>query len=113
MTREATKTQEGVTLDYTASGSDISAGEVVVIGDVIGVAVADIDDGDEGALFVEGVFQITAEAGTAWSVGDQLYWDDANSEFTKTASTHNKAGIAAASKGSAATTGYVKLNVNG
>jgi predicted RecA/RadA family phage recombinase len=66
---------EGRSIDYTPSGSSLSAGDVVVVGDFIGVAADDIADGQTGALLVEGVFKMPAPGDTAFSAGDTVDWD--------------------------------------
>jgi len=71
------------TVEYTASGSDISADDVVVLGGVdgkkctVGVAMKDIADGDteEGAIAVSGVFQFTAVSASVITAGQAVNWD--------------------------------------
>lgn len=50
----STTVQDGKFLDYTA-GADISAGDVVVIGSIVGVAPRPIANGASGVVQVEGV----------------------------------------------------------
>ena len=58
-------------------GAAVAAGDVVVQGDLIGVANADIPANTLGALAVEGVFDFpkATGVGTAISVGSIVYWD--------------------------------------
>ena len=72
---------EGDAIDHTP-GSDITAGDVVVQGELVGVAKKDIKSGDLGALAVKGVFDFPKEAGggVTFSTGDKGYWDDGNDE---------------------------------
>ncbi len=74
---------EGERIDYTPA-ADVAAGEVVVQGDLVGVATRDIQAGRLGALAVEGVFDFpkSTGAGTAISAGAAVYWDDANDVAT-------------------------------
>lgn len=106
-----TYVRDGKTLTYTNSSSTaIASGDVVLMGNTVGVAIADIPaTSGTGAVQIEGVFTLAAAAG-AWVQGDNLYWDASASKFTKTASGNTLAGIAADTKASAATTGNVKLN---
>lgn len=69
----------GEAVDYTP-GADVAAGDVVVQGDLIGVAKRDIKTGVLGALAVVGVFDFPKEAGggVTFSYGDLAYWDDTN-----------------------------------
>lgn len=67
--------QEGKTIDYpNSSGSDIAAGDVVVAGVRVGVAMADIVDGTTGAIAVEEVFGLP-KAAEALTIGALVYWD--------------------------------------
>lgn len=73
--------QEGDYLDYTP-GSAVSAGDVVVQGDLIGIAKGDIAANKLGALAVTGVFDFPKATGasTAISAGASVYWDVADEE---------------------------------
>lgn len=68
--------QEGSAVDYTP-GSDVSAGDVVVQGNLLGVAKRDIKSGELGALAVAGLFDFPKATGasTAIGVGVDVYWD--------------------------------------
>lgn len=75
---------EGDVLTHTnASGADISVDDVVPMGDCVGVALADIDNGDDGSVGVEGVFTAPKVSGTAWSQGDKLDYDLSELAFDK------------------------------
>ena len=68
-------------VDYTPSGADVSAGDVVVQGELVGIAERAIEDGVKGALAVTGVFDVEREASTAFTAGDEVWWDaDGTSE---------------------------------
>lgn len=74
--------QEGQTLNYAnASGSTISAGSVVVIGNQIGVAVNDIADGASGPLAMEGVFSLPKVSGAVIAQGEDVAWDVSAGKF--------------------------------
>jgi len=70
---------DGKNIDYTP-GADVSAGDVVVQGDLIGISKVDIASGSLGALAVTGVFDVpkTAGVGEAIDVGLKVYWDVAD-----------------------------------
>lgn len=70
---------EGKAIDYTP-GADVSAGDVVVQGDLVGIAKLDIASGNLGALAVTGVFDVpkTAGVGEAIGAGAKVYWDVAD-----------------------------------
>lgn len=106
--------QPGTILTHAnGSGSDIAAGDVVVIGDTVAVALVDIPDGESGAISLEGVHELPKDAGTAWEQGDKLDWDASEDAFGKgiTAASGDVIGcaIAAADAASAGTVGEVKL----
>ena len=67
---------DGNSIDYTP-GSAVSAGDVVVQGDLIGVAKLNIVASALGALAVAGVFDFpkTAGSGEAITAGAKVYWD--------------------------------------
>ncbi|MCC7350210.1 MAG: DUF2190 family protein [Phycisphaerales bacterium] len=69
--------QDGDSIDYTPPAASFAAGDVVVQGNLVGVAKRDIPIGTLGALAVTGVFLIPKFTGVAFSVGDSVYWDTA------------------------------------
>ena len=76
-TYQARFVQEGDSIDYTPVGA-VSAGDVVVQGQLIGIATQDIGAGVQGALAAKGVFDLpkTAGSGTAITAGAKVYWDE-------------------------------------
>jgi predicted RecA/RadA family phage recombinase len=70
---------DGNTIDYTP-GADVSAGDVIVQGELVGVAKLDIATGTLGALAVMGVFDVPKAAGVgeAIAAGAKVYWDVAD-----------------------------------
>lgn len=66
--------QQGGTIRYTA-GSDIASGAVVVAGILVGVAIADIASGAQGAVQIEGVFELPKATGGALTQGAPVIWD--------------------------------------
>jgi len=72
---------DGKSIDYTP-GSAVSAGDVVVQGELVGVAKLDIAASALGALAVEGVFDFPKATGasTAITAGANVYWDVADTE---------------------------------
>jgi predicted RecA/RadA family phage recombinase len=73
------KVQTGDVLNWTnASGSDVSSGDPIVIGNVPAVALVDIDNGDSGSVNRVGVFDLEVEGADdagdiAVAIGDRLY----------------------------------------
>jgi len=72
---------DGKSIDYTPS-SDVTAGDVVVQGELVGVAKLDIAADALGALAVTGVFDFpkATGGGSAIGAGANVYWDVADGE---------------------------------
>lgn len=102
--------QEGKSLNYTPSGSDVASGDFVLIGAIGGVAKTDIADGKTGAVHVCGVFSVPKASG-AVTQGAKLYWDSTNSVLTTTASGNTIVGVAAEAAASGDANVRILLNV--
>ena len=71
--------QKGESLNYRNEGSElIRYGEVVVLEERIGVA------GILGTVGVSGVYEMPAETGIAFQMGQTLWWDTENKRLTAT-----------------------------
>jgi len=72
---------DGNSIDYTpaSGGADVASGDVVVQGDLIGIAKFDIAAGVLGALAVTGVFDVAKATGASEAIGAgvKVYWDEA------------------------------------
>ena len=81
---------EGESIDHTP-GAAVAAGDVVVQGELVGVAKVDIPANALGALAVAGVFDFpkATGVGTAITSGSTVYWDEAAKEAT----TNSAAGV--------------------
>lgn len=66
--------QRGDVVTYTA-GADIAAGDVVVMGHTIGVALVDIANGATGSVAIEGVFTVPKVSAAVFAVGEKLIFD--------------------------------------
>lgn len=73
--------QRGSVWDYTPSGSSVSSGDVVVMGAVLGVALADIADGATGAVQVDGVFSLPKVTAAVVAQGETVVWDVSLGKF--------------------------------
>jgi len=80
---QATFVHDGETIDYTP-GAAVAAGDVVVIGELVGVAKSPIAANALGALAVKGIFDLAKATGggTAISAGALAYWDDTGNVAT-------------------------------
>ena len=105
--------QDGAAVDYRP-GANVTAGDVVVQGDLIGVAKQDIAANALGALAVEGVFDFSKATGvgTAIAVGSIVYWDDTAKEATTSsgAGANKEVGKTIAAAGDNDTTTRVRLS---
>lgn len=77
---------EGDSVDHTPS-ADVSAGDVVVQGDLVGVAKLNTAADTLGALAVTGVFDFSKATGvgTAITAGAPVYWNDTTNLATAVA----------------------------
>lgn len=96
---------DGDIIDYTPATA-VAAGDVIVQGDLIGIATVPIAANTLGALRVRGLFLMPKAAGTAINAGTKLYWDAANQRVATTdgGGTNKYLGKAAANAASADTT---------
>jgi predicted RecA/RadA family phage recombinase len=106
--------QKGDVLDYTA-GADISSGDAVVIGGLIGVALTDIANGDTGSVQITGVFDMPKVSGAVIAQGESLTWDvsagafDDNAATAATGDLTGACAVAAEAAGDGVTTIAVRL----
>lgn len=85
---------EGTTsIDYTPT-ANVVAGEVVVQGDLVGVATRAISANTPGALAVGGVFDFAKAtgAGTALAIGAIVFWNNTTKVATTTAAGNKQIG---------------------
>lgn len=80
--------QEGASIDHTPEPeSAVAAGDVVVQGDLVGVAKVPIAAEKLGALAVQGVFDFPKGTGSASAIaaGKKVYWDEDSEVATEAA----------------------------
>lgn len=91
----------------------VSAGEGVISGNLVGIAQQSGEIGDDVTVLLEGRFSpVAKKTGTAWTKGDNLYWDETNAEWTKVSTDGTFGAIADEDALSAATTGTIILRGN-
>jgi predicted RecA/RadA family phage recombinase len=88
---QAVFVQEGASIDYTP-GADVAAGDVVVQGDLVGVAKLDIKANRLGALVVDGVLDFNKLAALVLAAGTIVYWDDAANVATNVSAGNKQIG---------------------
>ena len=75
--------QKGNALDVIAS-SAYSSGEIVIEGNLVGVAVADIASGETGSISARGVYQFEKESAASLAQGDIAYYDASTKKLDAT-----------------------------
>ncbi|MEX2964215.1 capsid cement protein [Microbulbifer sp. TYP-18] len=74
--------QQGKVLSFmNDTGSDITSGSVVVMGAVLGIALADIANGEPGNVQIGGVFVVPKVSAADIKQGESLTWDISASAF--------------------------------
>ena len=101
--------QPGNVVTVLAPVGGVSSGDPVLVGSLFGLAVYGAVEGKDVEIATAGVFTLPKATGTAWSVGDPLYWDASAKKLTKTAGDNLHVAIAAAIAASGDTTGAAKL----
>jgi len=110
--------QEGKVIQHTAS-ANIAAGQVVKIGNLLGVALVDIANGATGSVALEGVFTAPKVSGADIGKGESLTWDvsassgagafDDNAATPATGDVTGAAAVAWEAAGNGVTTMLVKF----
>ena len=109
---EATFRHPGQAIDYTPSGADVAAGQVIQVGGLVGVANVDIADGVLGALQVEGVFDVTKASGggVTFAAGATVGWN--NTTNTAVAAGTGNFDIGVAVEAAADADAFVRVKIN-
>lgn len=101
--------QPGHVLDHTLA-ADAGAGDLIVIGARVGVALDAGLTGEVVSLQVRGVFTLPKLGTDVIAQGALVYWDSTPGEITTTVGSNVLAGYAAAAAGNGVTTVAVDLN---
>lgn len=111
MANYAKYVQDDDAIDYTPS-ADVAAGQVVVQGDLIGIAKRPIAANTLGALATEGIFDFpkATGGGSGVAVGTTLYWDATNNVATATSAGNKQLGKSTAAAADGDTTVRVRLD---
>jgi len=102
---------DGNYVDYTPS-SNVSAGDVVVQNELVGVALSAITANELGSLCVEGVLAFPKDTGSssAISVGEKCYWDASNEVATTTVGSNKLIGKCVKAAAADDSTVQIKMN---
>jgi len=99
----------GEAVDYRPA-SNVSAGDIVVQGDLVGVATTAITANTLGSLTVSGVFDVAKASATVFTAGAKVYWDATAKEAVTTSSNTYYVGKAIAAAGNGTTTVRVRFS---
>lgn len=78
------------TMDHTP-GSDVDAGQVVIVNEVVGIPVMDIPANTLGSLNISGgVYSMAGDAAIA--VGKKVWWDDTGNQVSETSTSRKFVG---------------------
>lgn len=97
------------------AAADVVAGQVVRIGQILGVALSDVANGETGNAHVEGVFEVPKVSGAVIGNGESLTWDASAAAFDDNAATpatgdvQGPPAVAYGAAGNGVTTMYVKF----
>lgn len=107
----ATFRNNGITIDYTPV-ANVTSGDVVVLGSIVGIADHDITANQLGALTIEGVYQLPKATGSSSAIaaGAKVYWDAVNEVVTTTAGSNKCIGYTVAAASDDDATVDVKLS---
>lgn len=100
--------QPGVNLTLPAPVA-VASGDVVIVGEIHGVAAGDAAEGDPCDVVTVGVFTLPKVAANAFGIGDKVYWDGTNKLATSTASGNTRLGTAVEVAATTTATVAVKL----
>lgn len=100
--------QPGLILTIPAPSAVLS-GQLIVVGQIVGVAAGNAASGDPLDLAVEGVFRLPKVAALAIAIGDLVYQDSETGLINKTASGNRKVGYATAVAANPSATVDVRL----
>ena len=103
--------QKGERIDYVNSSENtIKYLDVVAGTDKVFIAAEEIAPGATGAVYSEGVFELKAKSGEAFTFGQALYYDSTNKELTSTSTSNKYFGYAVEAKASAGVLAVAKLS---
>lgn len=101
--------QDGKAINIAAGSDGIAAGDVVINGELVGVAKTDIPANTVGAIATEGVYEIVKGTAATFNVGDAAYWNATSGCVQGSASGLAKIGTAVEAAVSGAETVKVKI----
>ena len=90
---------------------DRLAGEGALINaNIFGVAINDVDSGDEGEFHIVGVWDLKAATADVFAQGANVYWDNSGKQCDSSSTGNTLIGVATEAKAADETTVRVRLN---
>src|SRR4029450_10691319 len=102
--------EPGDVLEFTAPAPGVTSGVGVKIGDLLVIATVTAATGEKFNGLVDGVVEHAKLAAQAWTQGQQVNWDTANSRFTTVTTGNFRAGVAARAAAKPSNTRVVPLS---
>lgn len=93
-----------------AAPYDRSSGEGALVGSIFGVATKDVLSGASAEFRLVGVHTLAKTSAQAWTVGQKIYWDNANKRCDTDSTLGQLIGVATAVADNPSSTGTVRLN---
>lgn len=91
--------------------SDVKSGDLVVVGDLFGVAQFSAASGDPVEISTKGVFGLPKVSAQAWAVGAKVYYVAADKNISTTATGNTFIGHATEAAANPSEFGAVRLSV--
>lgn len=93
-----------------AAPYDVASGAGALVGTLFGVAEYTALSGAQVVLCTRGVFTMAKVSAQAWTVGADIYWDNAAKNCTTTSASNTLIGKAIEAASNPSSTGVVRLN---
>ncbi len=100
---------QGDIIEMVIPTGGCTVGKGLLVGTVVGVALSTAVAAATASVAFSGVALVDKATGSAWTLGEKLYWDDTAKKFTDVSTSNTEAGFAVAAAASGDTTGYIKL----
>lgn len=100
--------QRGETITIPAPGA-VASGDVVIVGEIHGIAAGDAADGTPCDVVTVGCFTLPKIAANSFTLGAPVYWDGTNKLATSVASGNTRIGTAIEAAAASTATVVVKL----
>lgn len=113
--RIASKSEQVVTRQFAQASAVLAAAILVpvVISSKVFIPLNASDAAEDNAYLVEGLIKDAPKAtGSAWTMGEKIYWDAVAGKFTDVSTSNTLCGYAAAPAASGDTTGSIDFNSN-